>query len=1124
MAAMAPALTDAPAEAHHIRFKLAPPSSTLSPGSGENNSNASNILISSNGAVKRKALAAAAAAAGEEARSLDFRDGGREEPQPAEAPPPPPTPLGKLQPLVASYLCSDVTSVPSTKESLKLQGVLIKQSVLKTHGILPGSYFGASDYLPRKRQTLELSGEQLKSLMSAGGQPPVANGLAKKLAKTGADRDHAALVNGGRPPAGQDSAAQAPPPPPEARPSVSKGDPAGQLAPPPPRETAGTSRAAANGSEPAAYAAFAAPPGGRTDPGPRTPGGRAEGPSADGGEEEEEEGGGDGDGGLASPARDLRLLSPSGGLDSEVRDRTALSHSRQGEIEGRLRRLRKRLQVVQAKQVERHVQQQLGGFLQTTFSKLPSLDALRLRSPAVLTRKAEAALWRAASDPGAEDGLGRFLKGGSVPGELERLSLSGTASLRAAEGAFDSDATESSSGGETDVEEEELTRVDIEQRHISLWRRAEGRYALERASIVSHWNWLQAHISDLEYRIRQQTDIYRQIRTNKGSLELGDSAPCEAPAEEAPEVKTEGAACQGTQDGGSEGAERAASPRSPGAEAGLWKASGPGRPVNGMISSLRPGPPDRASSQSPDPGEQAGQKKQRLAQPLPSPPSDGTCVAARTRPVLGCRKRRLVRPAAVASLGRKVQRIPGPRCGCDVNPQCATCAGRPPAPGAEPPYEQPLLERLSQLDPSVHPILSFPDDVSMGLHFQRVMKSHWHGKPPEKTKPLKKLSLKHKLSLGGRPHDPCSPSSSKDKHKLANSLLPGLRLSHHKMRPEKLHRGHLEGRSLCKGEQRGQGLPPGAYDRGHGRKRPREHYPERTDANPKLCVDAGGPCSPLTGLHTPSHSPLVRQLSTSSEGSTPVGPGSQSATSTPQPIRRRRGESSFDINNIVIPMSVAATTRVEKLQYKEILTPSWREVDIFAKPIAEEDENVEIEDLTDTAFTQLHLPCEEQERSRWTWMASAPAKRRGSRSYKSLDGRTTPLLGGTTPSTPQPASPDAPHFHALQDYGPVPSPRSPASPDLPPATPRACSEDTRCSTPDFTAEELVPQTVQPWERRDFPLEEDPALEPAAEQGGPEGEGPGRGARRASGSRAAPGCRTESESGPASPLPPASAQQ
>lgn len=94
-----------------------------------------------------------------------------------------------------------------------------------------------------------------------------------------------------------------------------------------------------------------------------------------------------------------------------------------------------------------------------------------------------------------------------------------------------------------------------------------------------------------------------------------------------------------------------------------------------------------------------------------------------------------------------------------------------------------------------------------------------------------------------------------------------------------------------------------------------------------------------------------------------------------QPIKRRRGESSFDINNIVIPMSVAATTRVEKLQYKEILTPrltlaccgkpstkwsgqfscssswthllffclhSWRSVDIFSQPITEEEDEREV--------------------------------------------------------------------------------------------------------------------------------------------------------------------------------------
>ena len=43
-------------------------------------------------------------------------------------------------------------------------------------------------------------------------------------------------------------------------------------------------------------------------------------------------------------------------------------------------------------------------------------------------------------------------------------------------------------------------------------------------------------------------------------------------------------------------------------------------------------------------------------------------------------------------------------------------------------------------------------------------------------------------------------------------------------------------------------------------------------------------------------------------------------------IRRKR-ETAFDIDNIVIPYSMAASVRVEKLKYKEILTPSWRLID-----------------------------------------------------------------------------------------------------------------------------------------------------------------------------------------------------
>ncbi|XP_066554821.1 KAT8 regulatory NSL complex subunit 1 isoform X2 [Amia ocellicauda] len=1143
MAAMAPALTDAPAEAHHIRFKLAPPSSTLSPGSVENNSNASNIILSSNGAVKRKPIVSS----GEE-RALDFRGSSKKEEQQQHQESSPPTPLGKLQPLVASYLCSDVTSVPSTKESLKLQGVLIKQTVLKSHAILPNTYFNS-----RKHQTLEFSGDQIKSIMSVSSTPvsqpqaPV-NGLAKKLGKStaGSERDcpaALAAVNGNKPPAIQDSHLHTVP---GANSALIRGDLTGsvllkgggsdqqQQQPPP----AGILKDAANNSEP--------PPPSSTNAAPAAGAAvsqldlTSEQTDADDGEEEsssssvrlglislDSEGAGcSGSNRQAKSAHSPIAPQPQqfSSLDAEVRARSLVNQNRQNEIENRLRRLRKRLQVVQAKQVERHVQQQLGSFLQTTFSKLPSLDSLRQRSPAVLTRKAEAALRRAASETGGDDGLSQFLKSGSVPTELERLSLSGTANLRATESAFDSDVTESSSGGETDIEEEELTKVDIEQRHISLWRRAEGRYAMERASIVSHWNWLQAHISDLEYRIRQQTDIYRQIRVNKGSVVLGDSAPCDVSAEDGVAVKSE--PCdrrQITPDCHSlEAVDSMASPHSPAADGLSWKGCGSARPVNGVISSLHHGQPDSGSPDDSD-TEELLNKKQRLT-PLSSPP-DNTCVAARTRPILSCKKRRLVRPSTVATLNRKVHRSSGARCSCDVNPLCVICGGRA-QPCCDFQYESPLLERLSQFDPCVHPILSFSDDVSMNLHFQRVMKSHWQNKPLEKVKPLKKLSLKHKISLSGRLPD----STSKDKHKLTNSLLAAARHSHHKVRPEKIHRqqiddllsaSKLERTPVCK-QERTPVLTPTSYDKSHSRKRQRDHSTERAEPTPKLYMDTGSPCSSsLANLHTPAHSPLMRQLSTSSESSTPFALNSQSASGTPQPVRRRRGESSFDINNIVIPMSVAATTRVEKLQYKEILTPSWREVDICAQPIAEEDDVMEIEDLSDAAFAQLHLKCEDLERSRWTWTASAPAKRRGSRSYKSSDGRTTPLLGGTNPSTPQPASPDGGHFQSLQDYGHMPSPHSPASPDVlsNPHTPGSRDshrpqpgDDTRCSTPDFTFEELL---VQPWERRNFPLPCAPEPEPEPEDLGEAAERMMRGIRRISGSKSS--SRSESENGPASPL-------
>ncbi|KAI4892944.1 hypothetical protein NFI96_009616 [Prochilodus magdalenae] len=1063
MAAMAPALTDAPAEAHRIRFKLAPPSSTLSPSGVEGNGGTSHILVSSNGTVKRKAS--------EERAVRSTGSCKREDPARVDAPQ---THLSKLQPLVTSYRCSDVMSMHSPKESLKLKGVL-----LQNHSILPG-------FLPRKHPTLEFSEEQFKSIMSGGsgsgpcGQPALqgtpVNGMAKKLTKPGPDnRENTTTLNGGRH-AGQDSL-------PQTCVVSSRG---GLMGNGPvrggveqhqcPRDVSPDHHS--NQESLSTLSPAIAP----SDLDEEKVSDRLPSLTADSS--------------VASPAA---LQYPLGSLGLELRDRSQQSQSRQGEIEGRLRRLRKRLQVVQAKQVERHVQQQLGGLLRST---LGPLDAFRQQQG------------RHSTEPltlQERDRLNRVLKGGSVPAELEHLSLNCSTNLRSAEGAFDSDATESSSGGETDVEEDELARVDIEQRHIPLWRRAEGRYTVDRASIISHWNWLQAHVSDLEYRIRQQTDIYRQIRANKGQVVLGESSTCESVAEDSGLSRTDSITWLGSQVCDADGTEGSVSAHGSTMETNLRKGYTPARQVNGVINSLRASSPESAELE-----EQLRSQQQR-----PCSSSDSSCVAARTRPLLSCKRRRLLRPSSITNLNRKVQKqaLTG-RCGCEVSGQCVMCSGRALA-AADTQYQLPLLDRLAQFDPCFHPILSFPDDVGISLHLQRVLKCHWQGRPLEKIKPIKKLSLKHKLPLSSRlPDTPSSSSSSKDKHKLTNSLLSAVRLTHHKIRPEKLLRQQSDG-----GESRQHFCPDRshiAFDKSHSRKRPREQSLERTENAPKLYMEVNSPCPSLPSLNTPTHSPLVRQLS-SSESPTPCSLNN----TTPQPIRRRRGESSFDINNIVIPMSVAATTRVEKLQYKEILTPSWREVDINTKSVSEDDDSAEIEDLSDAMFSQLHLPYEDQERSRWSWTASSVAKRRGSRSYKSVDGRTTPLLGGTNPSTPQPSSPDTAHFHLLQDYSSATSPSSPASPELlmfsglhtpgPRDSHRLLSnEDTRCSTPDTIYEEMVSQPVQPWERRTFPLDVDPVPE-HEDQSSPASERSYRTIRRISGCKTG-SSKSESDTGPPSPLP------
>ncbi|XP_073539217.1 KAT8 regulatory NSL complex subunit 1 isoform X2 [Phyllobates terribilis] len=730
---------------------------------------------------------------------------------------------------------------------------------------------------------------------------------------------------------------------------------------------------------------------------------------------------------LAIPALDPRVKAPvvpPGSPDEEHEQKgSRVEHGsdtrlkallrRHGEMEKRARSIQKRLQLVQAKQVERHLHQQLGGLVGAAFGRGPDTPRNRLT---VVTRKADA---QRRGEVGSAS-VDAFLRGSA--GELERLSFSGSATLQACERGFDSDATESSSGGDTDVEEDELRQSDPRQSHIPLKRRCEWVWAQERADVVSRWNWLQAHVSDLEYRIRQHTDFYRQLRAGKGPVVLGDASPAESntgdPLQASPTDARTAASAPPSPDTGKK------------ADPGATEAKILQKPINGVVNML----PSHSSS---EPEEQIPSKSAASM-------GDHSCVCARARPVLHCKRRRVVRPDRLLPLHRKVQRsVPRP---CEVSSSCVMCATYPGV-SCQFPYSDPLSERLTLLDPAIHPVLSFPADVPVGLRLHSLLRSH---NKMERLKSSKKLKQRPQNQALATPEGPRTDRTA--------GIFHAHRLTVHRPSSETLLKQHLEPLPRTLKCERMSSLKPErtlSLSISHNKKR---HYsPLERDGRHEMESGRSSPAS--ENLSAQSYTPLSRQQSTPPEGTTSASL-SAAAAAAAAAARRRRVETSYDIDNIVIPMSVAATTRVERLQYKEILTPSWRVVKIA--PLTNIEEDLEgLEDLSDASYSALHAKCEEMERARWM-SGSIPPQRRGSRTH-----RTSESSLSAQPLTPQPPSPDTSSWQALPDFSPL-SPDVLSAPPTPTSrdTPRLISEETQSSVSDSGFEEM---TVQPWERRHFPL-------------------------------------------------------
>ena len=115
-------------------------------------------------------------------------------------------------------------------------------------------------------------------------------------------------------------------------------------------------------------------------------------------------------------------------------------------------------------------------------------------------------------------------------------------------------------------------------------------------------------------------------------------------------------------------------------------------------------------------------------------------------------------------------------------------------------------------------------------------------------------------------------------------------------------------------------------------------------------------CPSVTGIprkRNSTHLPLSGDISHDSRPATPTLP--LSAT------KKKKGITtpSFDIDNIVIPYSIACSTRLEKLEYKEIVTPKWREVEStpLAAPLVNGDgEGARVEGAKSGGVGRSHRP------------------------------------------------------------------------------------------------------------------------------------------------------------------------
>lgn len=343
-------------------------------------------------------------------------------------------------------------------------------------------------------------------------------------------------------------------------------------------------------------------------------------------------------------------------------------------------------------------------------------------------------------------------------------------------------------------------------------------------------------------------------------------------------------------------------------------------------------------------------------QPLPPVLPENSC--SRTVPLSrDFRRRRLVKSSQILSdSNKKLVKFSHVPCICASLPQtvapCLPCNGRYNYLRQIDGDNLPVTERISLLDPCCHPVLSFPDDLTLGSQLSYLLKQETINRKPTKGRPgRKKGSTAANLAAAAAAA-------------AAAALANGENNSKHAGKKGKYY-------------HRMVGRPPGSQslkkNQSHSmitsnklRRKYRKHNSTGNNYDSNNWNGSSNHAHPTRRNKRIRRASSINESSVCSESSNHYRPNHFSSNNPAQSVtRRRRSEqSAYDIDNIVIPFSIAATTRVEILEYKEIMTPSWRvwENETCQNNTADEEE----EDTSDEIYIQRHSKGESEEKKRFS--------------------------------------------------------------------------------------------------------------------------------------------------------------